>query len=142
MVTVVQKTPVRLTYPMQVYSSHIKASLERHFASVNRMIKPKDTKNPNVPKGTSSRWKLYVHGNMGRRLSDTEVEDAAAVSSSHWAETRPNSLLPRLWQIDPVVTAIGRRARDLYLLDKACSGLEETYIAYREISIALSALGF
>ncbi len=106
------------------------------------MIKPKYTKNPNVPKGTSSRWKLYANANMGLRMSDTEVKDATTVSYNHWAETRPNSLLPRLWQIDPVVTPIGRRARSMYLHGKACSGLEDTYIAFREISIELSAMGY
>jgi hypothetical protein len=125
----------------QVYLTHIKASLGTHFASVNRMTKKKDTRNPNYPRGSSTRWKLYCRQNLGYTMSAPEIDAATGASRNYWAFTRPNSLLPRVWQVDPVQTAGGRLARRLHVIDKNCVSLMETYVAYREITIELCDMG-
>ena len=127
---------------MQVYFPHIDASLHRHFLAVNRMTKQKSTRNPYFPAGSSTRLKLYGGKNLGLRMTTAQLDAASYVSMNYWRRTRAHSLLPRMWERDPVTTGAGRRARRMYVEKQVFRSLRETYSAYRECTIALRDMGY
>lgn len=113
-----------------------------HYEAVNLMRKPKTTRNPHYPRGTRRRWQLYSeNASIGKQLSPSEIDAASFIGNSYWAHTRPKSLLPRPWEIDPILSSTARRAREIYMEEGEFESLKEKYIAFREFTLDLSSMG-
>ena len=125
----------------RVFLPSIQATMDRHYESLKVQKKRKSTLNPSYPAGTYRRSHLYESApSCAKAITATTAARLRAVGLAYWAR-RPESLAPRHWERDPVVTAAGRARRARLVARRAPAALEEEYRAFRWCTLDLSARG-
>ena len=113
--------------------------MDAHYEAMRVMRKPRSTKNPYYPRGTHRRWQLYAESpSLGLPLTEEDVADACELSTLYWEVNRPSSARKRAWEIDPVVSALGRQERDARVSAHVLCSLEVQYEAYRAATMELA----
>ena len=92
--------------------------------------------------GTHRRWELFKMGPcLGKKLTAAEVKRFCKTSTRYWRTHRPDTCLPRAWEVDPVTTKQGRAARRRYVRAQKPRSLEDKYVAFRAATMSLVDLG-
>lgn len=126
----------------EIFLPVIQVTMNRHYESLKLQKKRKSTRNPAYPAGTHRRSHLYASvPSCAKAITARRAERLSAIGLSYWAQQRPASLAPRVWEVDPVVTPAGRARRARFVARKAPGTLEEEFHIFRWCTLDLSARG-